>query len=171
MDLFDMSGYSFLYSELHQNPLLWKTCMSVWDRFINGEDSKGLISTMGALYNYRQTSFGITERENIRTQWKMKFVHRLRSLTKKYTEEVGFLGGSTVPDHPSEIISMVAGRDEIMMLSYDPDEIFIDIYLNKQTVAKDIEFKLRNPITEMLSRRHSRKSSKSGRQKMASENT
>ena len=170
-DLFDMSGYSLLYSELHQNPLLWKTCMSVWDRFINGEDSKGLISTMGALYTYRQDSFGITERDNIRTQWKMEFVHQLRSLPKKYIEEGGFIGGFTVPDHPSEIISVVAGHDEIMMLSYSPDEIFIDLYLNKQTVAKDIEFKLRNPITEIISRRRNRKSNNSSRRKTTSENT
>jgi hypothetical protein len=126
---------------------------------------------MGALYTYRQDSFGITERDNIRTQWKMEFVHRLRSLPKKYIEEGRFIGGFTVPDHPSEIISVVSGHDEIMMLSYNPDEIFIDIYLNKQTVARDIEFKLRNPITEILSRRRSRKSSNSSRRKTTSENT
>jgi len=66
---------------------------------------------------------------------------------------------------------VVAGHDEIMMLSYSPDEIFIDLYLNKQTVAKDIEFKLRNPITEIISRRRNRKSNNSSRRKTTSENT
>ncbi|NSW54233.1 MAG: hypothetical protein HPY85_17155 [Anaerolineae bacterium] len=160
MDLFDMSGYSLLYSEFHQNPELWKICMSVWDDYFNVEDSEGLLQTMGALYNYRQDSFVNTERENIRTQWKMKFLHRLRLLPKKHIEEVGFLGGCTVPDHPSEIISVVADCGEIMMPSYNPDEIFIDLYIKKQAVAKDIDFRLRYPITEMISCNHNRKPSK-----------
>jgi hypothetical protein len=158
MDLFDMSGYALLYSEFHQNPQLWETCKLVWDNFINNEKWKNLLITIGALYSLRKGTISITEHDVMRSQWKIDFQQRLRSLPKKYINKGNILGGYEVPVHPSEIISVVAGHNDMMMLHFDPDEVFIDLYLNKQIVAKDIEFRLKDSISEMISRRRSRNS-------------
>ena len=54
----------------------------------------------GSFYTYRQDSFGITERDNIRTQWKMEICPSIEISAKKFIEEGRFIGGFTVPDHP-----------------------------------------------------------------------
>ena len=34
IDAMDLSGYAFVFSELHGNPKLWETCQTTWRRYL-----------------------------------------------------------------------------------------------------------------------------------------
>ncbi len=47
IDLMDISGYSYIFAELHGNPALWKACTDIWDTYFGeGDDA---IQTYGTL--------------------------------------------------------------------------------------------------------------------------
>lgn len=156
-DLFELSGYSLLYSEFHQNQGLWEICKTVWNNFLENENLKSMFDIMGALYTFRKEVLSITIRDTLRSNWEQYFLRKLKSLPMKVIDTGSLIGGIQVIDHPSEIITAVAGINAPLFLSHHPDEVFIDLYLKNHSAVRDVKFKIRNPITETLSIRRKQK--------------
>ena len=70
----------------------------------------------------------------------MNFNERIRSLPKKYEDMGAIIGGMPVTDHPSALIQVVSGPGEFPISLYQPDDIFIDLFLSQLPEAKDLDF-------------------------------
>lgn len=150
MDLLMMSGYTLIYAELHQKKEFWAECMRVWDNFLNNEGVDAFMKQLEFIYTYRKRNFVSTPRDRVRAQWEMLFRSKVRSLPRNYVSIVGMFRSATEVIHPSTLIKVISGHEEPISFFYKPDEVFIDLYLNKKEVSKNIDFKLRYPISEML---------------------
>jgi hypothetical protein len=158
MDLLDVSGYSLLYSEYHQNQALWEPCKVAWDEIIKA-NGKEFLERFALLIKHKKQSFGMTNRDISRSQWEIDFNSSMKSLTRKYEKIKGgrSLIGLSVVEHPSELIKVVGGHNEFPISFYRPDDIFIDLYLSHLPESKNLDFGLNHRISESMSRRKTRR--------------
>jgi hypothetical protein len=67
------------------------------------------------------------------------------------------VGGMPVVNHPSELIQVMGGHGDFLMSLYQPDDIFIDLYLSTLPEIKDLDFGLKHKVSESISRRSARR--------------
>ena len=154
MDLFDVSGYSLLYSEYHQNGALWEPCKTAWEELIKS-NGKEYLELLAILIRNKKQSFGMTNRDISRSQWQIDFNSSLRALPRKYEKIDGRIPsmGIHVVDHPSELIRAAGGTHDIDFSLYHSDDIFIDLFLSQLPEATGLDFGIRNKISESIERR------------------
>jgi hypothetical protein len=158
MDLLDISGYSLIYSEYHQNQALWEPCKIAWTDLVK-DRGKEYLELLALLIKNKKYSFGMTNRDISRSQWEIDFNSSMRLLPRKYEKLSGIVApiGLSFVDHPSELIRELGGADDHYSSFHDSDEIFIDIFLSTLPEAKDLDFGIRHKITESISRKKNRR--------------
>jgi len=159
MDLLDVSGYSLLYSEYHQNQALWEPCKVAWEEMIK-TNGKEYLERLAILVQNKKHSFGMTNRDISRSQWEIDFNSSMESLPRKHEKIEGsrLPIGYSIIDHPSELIREVGGIDDYRFSSvHDSDEIFIDLFLSELPDANGLDFGIRNRISESMSRKKKRR--------------
>jgi hypothetical protein len=156
MDLFYISGLALVYSELYQNPSLFEPCKFTWENLV-ATNKKDYIELLAIIVRHKNQSFGITNRDPSRTGWDMVFNQRMRALPKRYEDMGPIVGGMPVVNHPSELIQVMGGHGDFLMSLYQPDDIFIDLYLSTLPEIKDLDFGLKHKVSESISRRSARR--------------
>ena len=153
IDLCELSGYSYLLAEFHQNPKLWAICKDTWDKILQPQAEIVPYVTNAIALN--QSLFIITHRATLRTRWQMQFNALLRALPRKLIHRQN---GSAIPhyevvDHPSLLIRTVSGTDiGYRHARFDGLDVFVDLYLLERPEAKGP--KPRNPekVTDAMRR-------------------
>jgi hypothetical protein len=154
IDLCELSGYAYLLAELHGEPRLWETCRSMWERFFkNFEQGLGLVAGTIAY-------FGMAHRSILRTQWKMRIDHLLRSMPRQ-REPVRHSRDVILPiplhmeiiDHPSLLVRVMGGiySDDIPSF-YDGLDIFVDLYLREKPEARNLDLGRGHGLLDQLER-------------------
>ncbi|MBK9928031.1 MAG: hypothetical protein IPP66_22400 [Anaerolineales bacterium] len=163
MDLLDVSGYSLIYSEYHQNEELWKPCKVAWDDLVK-KQGREYLERLAMLIQNKKFSFGATNRDFSRSQWEIEFNASMRLLPRKHEKiERGVVPiGLSIIDHPSELIREIGGTHDRYSSVYDSDEVFIDIFLSTLPEASGLDFGIRHKITESISRKKKRKKKSNG---------
>ena len=158
MDLLDVSGYSLLYSEYHQNQALWEPCKVAWEETIKA-NGKEFLKGLAILVVHKKQNFGMTNRDISRSQWEIEFNSSMKLLIRKHEiiEDSRLPIGLNIIDHPSELIREFGGIDDYHFSLHDPDEIFIDLFLSKLPDANGMDFGIRNKISESMSRKKKRR--------------
>jgi len=159
MDLLDVSGYSLIYSEYHQNQALWEPCKIAWTDLVK-EHGKEYLNRLAILIKSKKRSFGtMTNRDISRSQWEIDFNSSMRSLPRKYEKLEGVVApiGLSFVDHPSELIRELGGTNDHYLSFHDSDEVFIDIFLSALPEADGLDFGIRNKITDSMSRKKKRR--------------
>lgn len=158
MDLLDVSGYSLIFSEYHQNQALWKPCETAWTDLVK-EHGKEYLGRLAILIKSKKDLIGMTNRDISRSQWEIDFNSSMRLLPRKYEKLEGglALSGLSIVDHPSELIRELGGTtDDYYSSFYDSDEVFIDIFLSTLPEADGLDFGIRHKITNSISRKKKR---------------
>jgi len=153
IDLCELSGYSYLLAEFHQDPKLWTICKDTWDKFLQQQTE--IIPFFANAIAYNQSLFVITHRAILRTQWQMQFNELLRSLSRKLLlmEDGSMIPPFEVVDHPSLLIRTVSGTDiGYLPAHYDGLDVFVDLYLLERPEAQGLNQRNRERVTEAMKR-------------------
>jgi hypothetical protein len=153
IDLCELSGYSYLLAEFHQNPKLWAICKDTWDKIL--QQPAEIVPYVTNAIALNQSLFVITHRATLRTRWQMQIDALLRALprTLLHRENGRAIHHYEVVDHPSLLIRMVSGTDiGYRHARIDGLDVFVDLYLLERPEAQGL--KLRNPekVTDAMRR-------------------
>jgi hypothetical protein len=141
LDCLDLSGYAFLYSELHQNPKLWESCKSQWDKYF-AQDGRERLERLAAFSALQQSQYGLTPRSIMRTRWQMALERTLEQLPRDDEAESRHPFGHRPVKHKSRIIRRIA-PDEGMLgsaLIRNASDVFISMFLSKREGAEGLDF-------------------------------
>ena len=160
IDLCDLSGYAYLLAELHGEPRLWETCRAVWERYFQEVDRVQAMQLLASTIAYYRQLFLMTHRSILRTQWKMRIDHLLRSMPRQ-REPVRHSRGviPTIPlyteiiDHPSLLVRVMGGiYSDYIPSFYDGLDIFVDLYLGEKPEAQNLDFGRGHSLLDQLER-------------------
>lgn len=134
-DLLHLSGYALIYAEL-DGKKYWDIVKKLWDSYLDKQPgAKEVLEYILSLLSYRQSVFAIFPRDSIRTSWKQNLERRLRA-DKIFHDSYDYEFGTEEmkPKHASKIIEVIA-RGSLGMISSDPHDIFLAIYVGKHPEA------------------------------------
>lgn len=152
INLLEISGYARLYSELYQNPILWKVTQTLWDDYLGAIDAHQFIQFLNTMVRYRDNLFMIMPQDNLRTGWKMSFENKLREYGFPIfpdSESYNFLNNRQQPVHESALIRIIIMWGGLMIMS-SIEEIFFATYLSSHAGASGIELPDRHDLRERL---------------------
>jgi hypothetical protein len=151
LDCLDLSGYAFLYSELHDDSKLWETCKSQWKTYL-AQDGTERLERLAAFSAFQQGQFGLTPRSIIRTQWQMNLGNALEQLPRDDEITPQHPLGYRPVKHKSRIIRRIAPDEGMLgsMLIHNASDAFISIFLSKQEGAEDLDFGVADGIEREL---------------------
>jgi len=155
IDLCELSGYAYLFAEMHGRPELWDLCRTCWESLFREYPDIGEV--VAATIAHHQSVFFITPRSTLRTQWKMRVERELRTMPRK-PRSLRASGGiasildlQQIIDHPSPLVRMMGGtRPDYLGTPYDGLDIFVDLYLKDKLAAEGIQLRWRHNLLESL---------------------
>lgn len=158
VNLFEISGYAKLYADLHENPALWNPIETTWNAYFSAagaEEASKAMQLFAAIVTYRDSVFKIMPREDLRSNWQIRFGHKM--------EERGLpgfpVGGDRrhdqeAPTHPSALIRVIARWGGLM--AFSARAVFFVIYLSVQPAAEDVEFPDNHDLGDQIRREEER---------------
>jgi hypothetical protein len=153
INLYELSGFARLYSELYQNPELWNAVQAPWDAYLAAVDAPQLIGYIAAMCNYRSGLFLIMPQATLRTNWQIRFGQKMREQGLAVfpdSRSYDYINGREQPDHPSPIVRVIA-RSGGLNLSTGQTVFFVT-YLANHPGATGIELPDRADFQEQLRR-------------------
>lgn len=152
-NLYEISGYAKLYSELHQNIELWNTVQRLWDIYFNTvSDARQVIEFIVAMSSYRDSVFKIMPQATLRSNWQIAFAHRMRECGLPVFpdhDSYDFVNRRRHPTHPSPLIRVITRWGGLRMMS-SARTVFFATYLANLSVADNIEFPDKRDLREAI---------------------
>ena len=137
IDLFEISGYSFMLAEFHGNHEIWQASKTVWDKYLlHPQEGKQHLQFVAGLSYHHQKRFAISPRATLRAQNRLRFRDLLRELPKQEAGPSPFFGPQV--QHPSPFIRSVASRAGL--LPPDAIDVFTVKYLMSLPNATSVDF-------------------------------
>lgn len=137
LDLFDISGYAYIFAEYHDKPELWDECKAVWDTYLKTSEQQ--LQSLSVISSYNQTPRGvITPRATLRSRWQLHLARLLNSLPRQGTSD--FYSQPRV-QHKSKFIQNISPwSDDMPFMHTDAIDVFSIKYLLNLQVGKDLDF-------------------------------
>jgi len=152
LDIIELSGYAIIYSELFEIPEFKSICEETWDIYFREKpNAKAWIDNIFKLYQYRKKLFMLFPRDSLRTNWELQLNREL--------EEQGLVDSlfppPLIPEEKSAIkhsslLIRVLSRGSRILSIFGADEIFIALYLLKRPEARNIEYRNKDRLLELL---------------------
>ena len=141
LDLFDISGYAYIYSEYYGKSELWAVCKAIWDTYLAKIPDQ--VQSLSAISNYHQTPRGvITPRYGLRSKRQIELVELLNSLPR---ESVADFYSQPTAQHQSEFIRNIAPWDNDMpFMHVNAIDVFSVKYLIVLQSADGLDFGIRH---------------------------
>lgn len=154
-DLLALSGLALIYSELDRKPY-WETAKACWDAYLSqSADPHALVQFFASVADYR--TLWSSPRDVIRTSWQQHLEALLRGrglLTRRWTR-LSSENESAERRHTGVIINVLA-RTDSLSLHYDPEIVFLAVYIAKRPEAAEVEMPRQTRLLiEALERRSS----------------
>lgn len=146
-NLFEISGFILLYSELYQNKELWNIARKVWDAYFKSVDAKAVIQFMVAIVRYRNSLFVLMPQAMLRTNWQMNFNGKMKEAGLPVFPEDRY-GRREKISHQSALIRVIAKWGGLSIFS--AQEIFFAIYLSNRPESKDSIFPDKHNLKEEI---------------------
>ena len=158
LDLMDLSGYAFLYSEYHDNPALSEPVISSWNEYLDENKKTPPQATILFLadVSLSETMFELPHRGLLRTRWSQIAFRRLRDLERKRVSGRGeFFDADTIVVHESPLVRIFSR--EPYGSFHDGIDIFLAKYIRRRDDGKDADFGARRrELQEQLEREEKR---------------
>ena len=141
LDCLDLSGYAFVYSELHDNQALWETCQAAWAKYL-AQDGRERLKRLAAFSKFQQGQFGFTPRSVMRTRWQMALRRALEQLPHDDEAASQHPFGHRPAKHKSRFIRRIAPLEGMMgsMSIHNASDVFISVFLAKRDRAAGLDF-------------------------------
>ena len=140
LDLMDLSGYAYLFSEYHDTPCLKATVAKVWDEHLDQDSVQSELQFLAAAISLTKSAFEIAHRGINRTKWMQVIERRLSSVERQEVnvDYGGILSDTeTVVLHESPLVRVLARNRE---LSYDGIDIFLAKYVCQREDGGNLDF-------------------------------
>ena len=133
LDLVELSGYSYLLSEVFPEHMTWPVIAQKWDEVLDAQ--KGLGGRILAIIAFSKGQFALAPRSILRTSWQQRLE---RILTKLPTKREGHVFAMSLEiDHPSAFVRTVVHPGPFTT-TYDGADIFTATYLlARPDIARD----------------------------------
>ncbi len=152
INLFELSGFTRLYSELYQNAELWNVSQRLWDTYLGAVDAKQVITFIAAIVGYRNTLFMIMPQAGLRSNWEIAFNQKMRERGfPVFPDDRDFINRRKRPSHNSPIIRAIARGGGLMGLN-PAQEVFFATYLSNRPEAAGIGLPDRYNLRERIRR-------------------
>ena len=141
LDLMDLSGYAYLFSEYHDTPCLKATVAKVWDEYLDQDSAQVQLQFLAAASSLTESAFEIAYRGINRTKWMQVIERRLSSVERQEVnvDYGGLLSDTeTIVVHKSPLVRIFARNDD--SLFYDGIDIFIAKYVSQREDGKNLDF-------------------------------
>ncbi len=141
IDLMDLSGYGFLFSELYEQRELWEVIKRIWDEFLDADPGPEKGAVFSASIGLTESAFELPHRATLRARWHSEVNRKLRLHKKEEAhDDRGDFMEPTVP-HQSPLIRLFA-RDRLGGF-HDGIDIFVSLYLYKRSDIKRLPLRWR----------------------------
>jgi hypothetical protein len=137
LDLLDLSGWTFTYSELTGDARFWDACKASWDAYLS-ESGDEKLRWISAALSIKRATFGIAPRDMLRSERKQQIARLIRELPRVIDRGPGEIGFSDRVDHDSPLIRRL-GWSEMGSLDGGAD-IFAAAYLTVHPEAPSNAF-------------------------------
>lgn len=149
INLFEISGYGKLYSELYQNPELWIITKKLWDFYLTTIDGKQIIKAISAIVNYRANIFKIMPQATLRANWEISFGHKMREQgLPVFPDDRGYGEHNKRPNHTSPLIRILVRWGGLS--AFSSQNVFLVTYLSTHKDAEGIDFPDRHDLKEQI---------------------
>lgn len=151
-NIFEISGYAKLYSELYQNFELWNIVEHLWNVYFEAVDAKQAIQFIAAISTYRDSLFTIMPQATLRSNWQISFEQKLRERGIPVFPDSGSydsVNGRRQPTHPSPVIRVLERSGGLRLMTSARD-IFFATYLSNLPAAAGIELPDRHNFKESI---------------------
>ena len=139
IDLINLSGYAYIYTEYHNNPEFWNECKRIWDAYLNGQSEIPRIHLLALLITHHKNQFAPPPREDLRDRWEFQLANTINAIPVK-DEGDGFCSQRKL-DHPSQFMSNIAPFDRHMpFMTTHALEVFVAKYLVEHPGAAGLDF-------------------------------
>ena len=143
LDLMDISGYAYLFSDLHETSTLKEPILTTWNTYLSAEAEQPFLQFLAAAVSLSESDFEIGHRSTLRTRWKLTIQRMLRDVER---EEADFGAGvphllagyETVPVHDSPLVRVFA--NSLDYLFYDGIDVFIAKYVRQREDGENLDF-------------------------------
>ena len=157
LDLMDISGYTYLFSDYHDTPRLKETITMVWDEYID-QNTKRIQFLAGAVL-LTESAFESAHRSINRTRWKQIIQQRLEDVEHQEvtrSRDIPLIGSEVVIMHKSPLVRIFA-KDR-PFLPFDGIDIFLAKYVRQRENGKDLDFGRRRSrnVEEAIERENDR---------------
>jgi hypothetical protein len=147
VDVMDLSGYALIFSELHGNPHLWKTCVASWRPYM--EDATGVdrLKIIAAMHNHQRNLFALTHRSLGRTRWQMAVNRILGDLPRDQSPDPF---GDGVVQHDSALIRRIAPDTDLLGSMFQASDIFAVRFLRTVEGGEALDFGVAQWVADEL---------------------
>ena len=142
LDLMDLSGYAFLYSEYYGEPELSRPVTSAWDGYLESQETErpgAIVEFLAGAVALTESGFEMPHRSILRTQWEQTAFTRLQNLpTRDDSRRELSWAADAIVLHESALVRLFA-RGSYGSL-YDGIDIFLAKYLAQRAASLDVDF-------------------------------
>lgn len=142
LDLLDVSGYAFFYSEYFGNLALKGVVMATWDVYLDDKEQaerQQMLQLLAATVALAEGSFELAHRSLLRTAWQQLTIHRTIDLPRERVVDSGeVVFVDAIPVHDSPLVRLIASDET--GLKCDGIDIFLEKYLCRKDAELDLDF-------------------------------
>jgi hypothetical protein len=137
-NLLELSGLSYVLSELHGNCALWEPVKTTWDRAIGASAGIGLVQVVAAIESITSHPFYPSAGMILRTSWQLRVFATLSEVPKEYVSRGSVPAPVACVKHRSALIRWMARHD--LPVGIDGKSVFVQFYLRKRPEAAEFEW-------------------------------
>jgi hypothetical protein len=159
INLYELSGFARLYSELYQNPELWDVVKSQWEIYLKGDDASQKIGFIAAVCNFRKGLFMMMPQVTLRSNWQLNFDQKMREKGLAIYPDrssYDYINDDSNPVHPSAIIRVIARSSGFGL--YIGQTVFFATYLANHSGAANIDLPDQRDMQEQIKQEEERAS-------------
>ncbi|MEJ1368570.1 MAG: hypothetical protein RPU35_10220 [Candidatus Sedimenticola sp. (ex Thyasira tokunagai)] len=151
LDLMDISGYVYLFSEFHEAPALITPVINEWDNYLKDDNEHQVpwLKILVAAVSLTESTFEIAHRSMIRSRWKQVAEHHLSDVERRDISRgrgVPFGRSETIIIHKSPLVRIFSeGRHGSF---YDGIDIFLAKYVRQREDGATLDYSPRRRILE-----------------------
>lgn len=151
IDLFEISGYAYIFAEYHSKPELWSECERIWDNWLSGNQRDARLELLADFSYHHQRLFGVLPpRAGLRGNREIRLARLLNGLPRQERTDPF---GESITQHPSALIQNIAPmhHDTPMMFTKALD-VFTVQYLMAKPEAANLDFGITESNREHIRR-------------------
>lgn len=159
LDLMDISGYMYLFSDYHDAPYLKEIVAKEWDEYLEQNSAKQALQLLAAGVWLTDSAFALAHRSIIRTGWEQAVERRLMNVERReapWDESNFYRQFESIVVHESPLVRIFA-KDPLSSF-HDGIDIFLAKYVRQRQDGKDLDFGIRRrrDIEEEIAREERR---------------